>query len=471
MGLLANAFSLLFGGKALSVQNPLPTNQASIHPSDIDFDNSVFTDWAGDPAKLFESPFSDSIVNSTGNNPKVIILAFKRTVSAVQFGFGENNGGDFSNIKISLLGSEGVTRDSFDDSLNDTKRNSLNAEVGDELFNSLKIEFFTADEVSLSNITIQKAAFNVIGNNVNNPVATDGDSVYPKDIDLLNSIMGNFSGSAFDFFRDLHSENIDNTANNPKLLTIHFKRTIITPLIGIGSSEGGNFSNVKIIGILSGGFELTLADFSGNSTLRTSQNFPFPNAGVNAIRFEFNTANTISITNIFITKLRAVATISETPIKYATSYKSPYLLNGGSQDMNIAGATPGLPIDFEYEVTGVVSAKWYRSFIDLSDGAQNFAPGDFGAIANGLVNGVQIIVVKSGVETIMETWKTNMDISMTCYDFSSPFKVGAYVGRWTLSSDIGTPVTLFPGDKIIARLQDTEVSDLDSFRFRVKLSQ
>ena len=307
------------------------------------------------------------------------------------------------------------------------------------------------------------------GASVQYPLPVDGDSVHAKDIDVDRSIMGNFSGLPTGFFNDLHSENTDGTSNNPKLLTFHFHRTTITPLIGFGSSEGNNFSNVKVIGILSGGIETVLADFSGNSTPRTTQFWPFPNTGLNAVRFEFHTTNSISLTNIYIPKLQAVAAILETPIKYATSYKSPYLLNAASQDMRVAG-TLGTPIDFKYIITGFTSAKWIRSFIDLQDGAQNFDPADFGAIASGLTNGVQIIVVKDGVEAVMETWKTNMDVSMTMFDFSSPFKVGAYVGRWTIVSDIGSPITLFPGDEIICRIRDT-LTALDAFRFRTKLSQ
>jgi len=120
-------------------------------------------------------------------------------------------------------------------------------------------------------------------------------------------------------------------------------------------------------------------------------------------------------------------------------------------------------------VTGVGSAKWTRSFIDLQDGVQDFQPELFGVLA-ALPNGVQIIVEKDGVEEILETWNTNMDISMTCYDFSAPYKAGAYIGRWTILSDLNTPITLFPGDKIICRIRDPLVG-IDAFRFRVKLRQ
>ena len=62
--------------ESINVQNPFPTDGDSVYVKDIDFDNSDFTGWSGDPEKLFESPFSDSITNNSSDNPKYIIIAF-----------------------------------------------------------------------------------------------------------------------------------------------------------------------------------------------------------------------------------------------------------------------------------------------------------------------------------------------------------------------------------------------------------
>ena len=304
---------------------------------------------------------------------------------------------------------------------------------------------------------------------VQNPFPVDGDSVYVKDVNTELSDITGFTGKVTDPFDDLHSENLDDSASAIKTFFIHFQRTIITPLVGIGSSEGNTFSNVKVIGVLSGGIETVLSDHSSDNTDRPTQFFSFPNAGLNALKIEFHTTDAIGITNIYIPKLAIIAAVPETPIVFAASYKSPYLTNVTfDQDMAQAGSL-GVPIDFEYEVTGNSPARWTRSFIDLQDGAQDFQPDDFGALA-ALVNGVQIIVEKDGVEYVMETWNSNMDISMTCYDFSAPYKAGAYIGRWTILSDLNAPITLFPGDKIICRIRDT-LTGLDAFRFRIKLKQ
>ena len=143
----------------IEIQNPLQVSGDSVHLADVDFTNSDFTGWTGNPIELFKSPFSESITKTTGN-PKTIIIGFNRTIKALQIGLGENNGGDFSNIKISLLGSGGAERALFDKSSDNTKLTSLNAQFNNELFNSVKIEFFTNDAVSISNITIQKATYN-----------------------------------------------------------------------------------------------------------------------------------------------------------------------------------------------------------------------------------------------------------------------------------------------------------------------
>jgi hypothetical protein len=301
MGLIANAFSFVFGGKSLSIQNPLPNNN-SIYDSDIDWENSDFTDWDGDPRLLFQSPFSESITNNSIDNPKIIILAFKRTISASQIGFGENNGGDFSNLKISLLGSLEVERSVYNDQSNNIKKNSLNAKIGDELFNSIKIEFYTSDEVNLSNITIQKAQYSVVENNVHNPVSLSLDSIYPKDIDLSRSTTTGWIGNIDSLFNGLTVGMSNNSGTSPKELIIYFQRTVPTNIMGFGANTG-NFSNLKITALLSGGASAVLYDGSADSTTRTSQTIPFTPLGLIGVKLEFFTTNVITLTNIVIIKI------------------------------------------------------------------------------------------------------------------------------------------------------------------------
>jgi len=302
---------------------------------------------------------------------------------------------------------------------------------------------------------------------VQNPLQVDSDSVHFADIDIERSSIVGFSGNILSLFDNLHTEIVNADEElNPKTVLVHFKRTVQAFFIGLGSSEGGNFSNVKIIGLLSGMSETVLFDGSGDSTEKTSQKFNIQNSDLNALRIEFHTTYPISLTNLFIPKIQPVISINKSATKFATAYNSPYLLNTGSQDMNVNGSVT--PVVFSYTALNEVET-WQRSFIDLQDGIQDFQPTQFGALS-ALINGVQVAVIKNGVETVIETWRTNMDISMTMFDFQSNYKAGAYIGRWTITSDMGTPITLFKGDSIIIRINDN-LSTLDAFRFRLKISK
>jgi len=147
----------------IGTQHAMPVDSGSIFAHNIWEDESVVTDWV-DLDNIGEHviviPYTNlhtRIRNTTSDNPKTIITHFNRTVNAQQVGIGCTGGGDFSNVKLTLIGSGGVTRTLLDDSTNNTKYTSKNYEFPPQLFNALKMEFFTADTVTISNITIQKA--------------------------------------------------------------------------------------------------------------------------------------------------------------------------------------------------------------------------------------------------------------------------------------------------------------------------
>jgi hypothetical protein len=150
---------------------------------------------------------------------------------------------------------------------------------------------------------INDEEYNNVG--IQNPMPVDGDSVYAKDIWEVESDIGNFSGMVRHLFNDLHSTITDITANNPKEILIHFNRTIVTGLIGFGTISG-NFSNVKLIGVVSGNVETVLIDESSDNTDYTSRAFPLPEtAGLNALKVQFHTADTVTLSNCVIVKSRA----------------------------------------------------------------------------------------------------------------------------------------------------------------------
>ena len=142
---------------------------------------------------------------------------------------------------------------------------------------------------------------------VQNPLPTDGDSVYSKDIWAEQSISNNFSGVITDLFDNLHTQMINTSSDNPKELFIHFNRTIVSNAIGIGSAISGDFSNVKIEIINSGSVATTVIDESVSNTKYTSRTFQLPiTAGFNALKITFHTADTITLSNCVILKTRAV---------------------------------------------------------------------------------------------------------------------------------------------------------------------
>lgn len=141
---------------------------------------------------------------------------------------------------------------------------------------------------------------------VQNPLPTDGDRVYSKDIWIEESDMNTFSGLVTDLFDNLHSLNIDSTSNNPKEIFIHFNATTPTTVIGIGSHGGGDFSNIKITALVSGPIEFNLYDGSADATKLTSLQVDLDSVGFNAIRIQFHTTDTVTLSNIFIAKARSV---------------------------------------------------------------------------------------------------------------------------------------------------------------------
>lgn len=143
-------------GEPIDAQNPLPVDNNSIFVGDLDIPNCDNGDFSGEITDYFDSLTS---VNSdtTLNNPKQIKLWFKRTNYAhrISFGCDDPTKGFGSDITIKLLGSGGVIR--YTKNFAGGDPNSFRADFGAKLFNGIIIEFNTADDVYLSNITIPKS--------------------------------------------------------------------------------------------------------------------------------------------------------------------------------------------------------------------------------------------------------------------------------------------------------------------------
>lgn len=136
---------------------------------------------------------------------------------------------------------------------------------------------------------------------VQNPLPCDGDSVYEKDVDVARSSSAGWTGDLTDLFGDLELGLTRADGANPKNITVYFERTVVTNACGFGANTG-NFSNLKLIALLSGGGEFTLYDGSTDATVRTSQTIQFIPIGFVGLRVEFHTANAVTVTNFAIIK-------------------------------------------------------------------------------------------------------------------------------------------------------------------------
>jgi len=139
-----------------------------------------------------------------------------------------------------------------------------------------------------------------------NPLQVDGDSVHAVDIWEAESDMNGFSGKMTDLFDNLHSLVVDNSATNPKHLLIHFNRTTVISSISLGAFTG-DFSNVKIVILVSGGGEIPIIDESSDNTKYSSRNFELPIIGFNSMRIEFYTADAVTVSNVFMPKVTSAS--------------------------------------------------------------------------------------------------------------------------------------------------------------------
>jgi len=145
------------------------------------------------------------------------------------------------------------------------------------------------DEFTLENVGIQ------------NPLPVDDSLTYRRDLDLVNSNVGNFTGSLPDLIGRQFTNMVDNTANNPKVIEIRFNRPMETSLIGVVTTMGvGTFSNAKIYGYTHGVGYILLYDESGDGTPKTALLANFSPTIISGVKLEFHTVNPVTISYLGI---------------------------------------------------------------------------------------------------------------------------------------------------------------------------
>lgn len=157
-------------------------------------------------------------------------------------------------------------------------------------------------------------------------------------------------------------------------------------------------------------------------------------------------------------RLKIAAATSPAPASNVV-YAVQKLTNGGSEHMAVNGAVT--PVNFDY--TPASSETWFITAINvfLFDNGTT-VPTSFGAIAGGLLNGVEIRVRSKGTEYLMGTIQNNIQMSLF---FRDAYFVPGTSGLFE-SSDIVVAKIQFENPIII----QNSTSDFVRFRIRDNLS-
>lgn len=142
-------------GDVIDVQHPVPVIGDSVYCTDIWVEYSELNGFSGEICDLFND-LHTTLTDDSATNPKEIFIHFNRTVPTTVMGMGSFIG-NFSNVKISALVSGPVEVTLIDESADSTKYTSRQFDLPSVGFNALRIQFHTADYVSLSNLFIAKA--------------------------------------------------------------------------------------------------------------------------------------------------------------------------------------------------------------------------------------------------------------------------------------------------------------------------
>ena len=133
------------------------------------------------------------------------------------------------------------------------------------------------------------------------PLPTDSDSVYYKDVKGSISLIGTFTGDILSTVNNLDDSIVDSSTTNPKWFELKLERPITTGRVGI-VSHNGDFSNVKVIFKDRQGNQITEFDDSSNDTKYNATGYPLVAKDVCCIRFEFHTVDEINISFLRIPK-------------------------------------------------------------------------------------------------------------------------------------------------------------------------
>lgn len=371
--------------KNVDVQNPLPTDGDSVYGKDLDLiRSSLSAGWTGAVTDLFNDSYS-TITNTTSNNPKTIILTFKRPFQTNILGMA-TSAGDFSNTKIegSLVGSPTFTI--VDESADNTKKTLLVPSISPATLSVLTITFHTADPVTLGTIASSKAL-----QRISRLQALSELSDTVEDI-------SSFRGALKVDTALVHKEGVN---------LFFFRETGVGSTLAVAASKGDtSITVVDATGFVVGDrLKLT-------STIATGQPF------------------------LVITVIAVNAITLDRPLVIDLDIGDD--ADVVTTQLNVVGSLAA-PVVFRImPPNGSLSLIWQltRLMISITDGAA-MDDGKFGGIP-ALTNGVVLRVVKgNGSIQELTNWKTNGDMALDMYDITytdkAPAGENGLRGRWTFT--------------------------------------
>ncbi len=312
---------------------------------------------------------------------------------------------------------------------------------------------------------------------VQNPLPTDGDSVYAKDLFLDECTPGDFiiteDPTADDttiltsMVSDVWVEKKDDSATNPKVVTLAFKRPILTTSFGIDSGPDGDFSNVRIY-VRQGQEEFLIVDESTDSTKYKIRLFSTAPLKFSEIRFEFHTADTVTtgLYGIFkhvetASRLQALDQITGV-VADITSYK-------GALDVNSKWVTKIVNDEF-HQHTGVstnpTTGITAGDINVVVDDATGFSDGDKIKIEEN-VDGVGVQEV--GIITLTDVTGSTLQFDRPVgFDYTVAASIEEVITNMAVSGTLASPEifeidpplgTIWQFTRVLPRILDTAAMD------------
>ncbi len=195
----------------------------------------------------------------------------------------------------------------------------LNKVRGKPSSHKISDDITTEDDAELNTSVLKVATNNpqIYRNaDVQNPLSIDGDSVYPKDLDIFFCTAADFIKDADptiteqnvidSMVSDIYIEKLNSTSDAVKTIFLQFKRPVLTSSFGINAGPGGDFSNTKIT-LAQGDSSFVVFDDSADSTKHQIFLFPILPVKFSRMTIEFFTTDPVSIGLVGIFKNIEVA--------------------------------------------------------------------------------------------------------------------------------------------------------------------